>query len=63
MIDAVIALFRAPSPEELIARELVEARRAKLAAETAVEYAKSMVAYNDARIKRLTNYETPARKD
>ena len=40
--------------EELMARELDAARRDLLLAETAVEYAESMVLYNGQRIGRLT---------
>jgi hypothetical protein len=37
----------------MAARELVEAQRAKLEAESACEYAASMIQYNDDRIERL----------
>lgn len=47
-------LMSTPTPLEMAARELVEAQRAKLEAESAMEYALYMVDYNDARIKRLT---------
>jgi len=40
--------------EELMARELDAARRDLLIAETAKDYAESMVLYNDQRIERLT---------
>jgi len=40
--------------EELMARELDAARRDLLLAETAKDYAESMVLYNDQRIERLT---------
>ena len=46
-------LTRTPTPLEMAAKELVEAQRGKLEAESAMEYALSMVDYNDARIKRL----------
>ena len=46
-------LMAIPTPLEMAAKELVEAQRAKLKAESAMEYALSMVDYNDARIKRL----------
>ena len=39
--------------EELMARELDAAKRDLLLAETAVEYAESMVLYNNQRIERL----------
>ena len=40
--------------EELMARELDTARRDLLLAETALDYAESMVLYNNQRIERLT---------
>jgi len=46
-------LFRKPTPLEVIATELAEAHLDRLQAETAVEYAQSVVAYNVARIDRL----------
>lgn len=46
-------LMAIPTPLEMAAKELVEAQRAKLKAESAMEYALSVVDYNDARIKRL----------
>jgi hypothetical protein len=45
--------FRKPSPLEMIAAELDECHREKLIAETAVEYAQSIVSYNITRIERL----------
>ena len=45
--------FKKPSPLEVIAAELAEAHLAKLEAETAVEYAQSIVDYNVNRITRL----------
>jgi hypothetical protein len=45
--------FKKPSPLEMIASELAEAHLAKLEAETAVEYAQSIVNYNTTRIERL----------
>lgn len=45
--------FKKPSPLEVIAAELAEAHLAKLEAETAVEYAQSIVDYNVNRIARL----------
>ena len=53
MISMIKRLLTAPSPLELAARELVQAQRAKLEAESACEYAANMVVYNDARIRRL----------
>lgn len=45
--------FKKPSPLELIATELADAHLEKLNAETAVEYAQSIVDYNATRIERL----------
>jgi len=56
----VIALikdyFRKPTPLEVIAAELAVAHLCKLEAETAVDYAVSVVRYNDTRIKRLEQH-------
>ena len=53
--------FRTPSPEELIARELDQARRGLLEAQTARDYASAMVIYHETRIDRLrTQLETMA---
>ena len=49
-------LFRPASPEVLAARELDEARRQLLAAESAAEYADAMCAYHRSRIDRLQRY-------
>ena len=53
MIAMVKRLLATPSPLEMVARELVQAQRAKLEAESACEYAASMIQYNDDRINRL----------
>lgn len=53
MFTYLKSLFRNPTPLELITTELAEAHISKLAAQTAGEYADSVVAYNVARIKRL----------
>jgi hypothetical protein len=45
--------FKKPSPLEMIAAELADAHLEKLNAETAVEYAQSVVDYNVTRITRL----------
>lgn len=49
-------LFRPASPEVMAARELDEARRQLLLAQSAVEYADSMVRYHERRIGRLRAY-------
>jgi len=45
--------FKKPTPLEMIAAELSDAHLEKLNAETAVEYAQSIVNYNTTRIARL----------
>ena len=45
--------FKKPTPLEMIATELADAHLEKLNAETAVEYAQSIVDYNATRIERL----------
>jgi len=45
--------FKKPTPLEMIAAELSDAHLEKLNAETAVEYAQSIVDYNMTRITRL----------
>ena len=47
-------LYTPATCEELMARELDSARRDLLLAETARDYAESMVLYNKQRIERLT---------
>ena len=46
-------LFKPKTINEIIAKELREAHLKKLEAESAVEYARSIVQYNEQRIKRL----------
>jgi len=53
MIQMVKRLLTTPTPLEMAARELVQAQRAKLEAESAWDYAANMVRYNDDRINRL----------
>ena len=53
MIAMMKRLLATPSPLEMAARELMQAQREKLAAESAREYAYHMVNYNDDRIVRL----------
>ena len=55
-MNAIKKLFRMPGAKELAAKELAEAERQKLSAETAKEYATQMVAYHDSRIQRLRAY-------
>jgi hypothetical protein len=53
MIAMVKRLLTMPTPLEMAVRELVQAQRAKLEAESALDYAANMVQYNDDRICRL----------
>jgi hypothetical protein len=55
MIRAIRSLLSAPSPEMLAQRELEQARRQLLEAESAAEYAEAMSVYHRTRIERLTN--------
>ena len=53
-INWIRHLYTPATCEELMARELDAARRNLLLAETARDYAESMVLYNKQRIERLT---------
>jgi hypothetical protein len=53
MIEYLKSLFRRPTPMEMITRELAIAHLAKLEGETGMDFAKSVVDYNNAKIKRL----------
>lgn len=55
-VDYVKSLFAAPSAEVIALRELEDAKRKLLDAQTGREYAESMCKYHEARIKRLTAY-------
>jgi hypothetical protein len=52
----LFSMFQKPSPKELAAQELLTAQHALLEALTGVEWARSMVAYNETRIERLQAY-------
>jgi hypothetical protein len=56
MLTFMRRLLTGPSPDELAARELDAAKRALLQAQSAQEYARSMVIYNQQRIARLRAY-------
>lgn len=56
IFTAMINAFRAPSAEEMAVRELAEAKRELLEAESAREYAAAISYYNLERIARLKNY-------
>ena len=55
--------FKRPTPLEVIASELADAHLSKLEAETACEYAQSIVDYNVVRIKRLNSRMDEYRTD
>ena len=56
MLTFIKNYLRKPTPLEMIAKELAVAHLCKLEAETAVDYAVSVVRYNDTRIARLTKH-------
>ena len=53
MIKDLVETFRKPSALQLAQRELEDAQRQLLQAQTAQEWASSQVVYHTARIKRL----------
>ena len=55
-IERFQSVWQLPSPKELAAKELEEAKRRFLDAQSGMEYAKRMSDYHADRIKRLTNY-------
>jgi len=56
MINDIKKLWATPSAEVLAIKELEDSKRSLLEAQTAREYAESMVKYREAQIKRLTAY-------
>ena len=56
MIAAFRRALRRITPAEVAARELAEAELSMLQAQTAREYAESVMSYNQARITRLRKY-------
>jgi hypothetical protein len=57
MIDLrIFNIFRKPSAQTLAVAELEDAHRSLLVAQSAEAYARSMVAYHQDRIARLTRY-------
>jgi hypothetical protein len=55
MMEAIKRLFAKPSPQELAAKELIEAEHALLVALTGRDWAEMSVDYNTKRITRLKN--------
>jgi hypothetical protein len=56
LLEPFISYFRVPSAEVLALKELEDAKRRLLEAQSAREYSESMCKYHEARIKRLTAY-------
>lgn len=56
MIQQLKKVCRRLTPAEMAAAELADAELSRLEACTAVEYASSVVGYEDARIKRLRKF-------
>jgi hypothetical protein len=56
MIDKVKKLLATPSAETIALKELEDAKRQLLEAQTTREYADSMCKFREAQIKRLTAY-------
>ena len=56
MYNWVRSAYTTPSAETLALRELEDAKRRLLEAQTTREYADSMCKYREAQIKRLTAY-------
>lgn len=56
MFQKIKQLFQPRTPLEMITKELAIAHLEKLDAETAVDYAQSIVDYNTARINRLNQH-------
>ena len=56
MVEYLKSLWETPSAEALALRELEEAKRKLLEAQSAREYADSMCKYREAQIKRLAVY-------
>ena len=61
-IEYIKNLFKPPSPEALALKELEQAKRALLEAQTGVEFAQAHVRYNTERVKRLSAYLHEATK-
>ena len=55
-------IIRRLTPVEMAAAELADAELHRLEAQSAVEYASSVVSYEDARIKRLRKFLADAEK-
>ena len=56
MIEYLKSMMRTPSADVLAFRELEEAKRRLLTAQSSREYADSMCKYHEAQVKRLSTY-------
>ena len=56
LVNFLKNVYTTPSAEIIARKELEEAKRKLLEAQTGKEYAESMCKYHEARIKRLTTY-------
>lgn len=63
MLTDLKRAMRRLTPLEMATRELAEAELSKLTAQTAQEYAASVVSYNTTRIGRLKAFITSQAKD
>jgi hypothetical protein len=55
-------IMRMPAPVQIAEKELADAQRQLLSAQSGAEYARRMVEYHQDRIKRLTAYVQAARQ-
>jgi len=62
MLDFIRDFVRQPTHMEMVNKELEEAKLEKLEAETAVEYAQSIVQYNTKRFFCFDTYTTEKEK-
>ena len=56
MLKSLFPFLYVPTAEKIARRQLDEARRKLLDAQTSKEYAESMIRYYDSQVRRLTIY-------
>lgn len=56
MLESLFSFLHVPTAEKIARRQLDEARRRLLEAQTSKEYAESMIRYYDSQVRRLTIY-------
>ena len=61
-IKDLLNITKLPNPQQIAERELADAQRQLLSAQSGAEYARRMVEYHQDRIKRLTAYVQAARQ-